>query len=186
VEETTSTKDGVKETGEGVSPDCCNALHCLAFGDPHFITFDGVKVQGFTNSHGWEGRAQTYWLVKSDEMQIQGRAYGRRGTSIGFGITGDWLHGHTLMLERSGGAVTVTWDGTNIFGEGIDDFEELGLVSAKRGTQLITAEHLKDMGEEHSKWMRVVSSRAQRTSSLCPGTSRSSWMRLLVGMGWGS
>jgi len=68
---------------------------CTAWGDPHFVTFDGARPSFYG-----EGE---FWIVKSDKIKIQGRY---RGTEFTHGLSatnkvvvgGDFLHGHTIAV----------------------------------------------------------------------------------------
>merc|ERR1711904_693204 len=68
---------------------------CACFGDPHFMTFDGVAY-----TERW---ARTFWLVKSSSVQIQGLSITPDlgdGWFIGFAAAGDWMLGHTLVVAK--------------------------------------------------------------------------------------
>lgn len=80
---------------------------CIVWGDPHIRTFDGKRVDFYTQGE--------YWIVKSTTVLIQGQYKPTHATSglsvlkqIAFG--GPFLKGHKLII----GTTTASWDGQAI------------------------------------------------------------------------
>jgi len=73
---------------------------CLAFGDPHFVTFDGGKetlipVERFPVLKGCP-----FWFVHSRSVLLQGLATRNKGFLVGFAAGGSWMSGHTLVVAK--------------------------------------------------------------------------------------
>jgi len=88
---------------------------CLIFGDPHAMTFDGVRADYYTPGE--------YWIVKSDTVWVQGKYQPTRMTNglavtKQVGIGGPFLGGHKLVIAVD----QITWDGTVVQ----QGFENLG------------------------------------------------------------
>jgi len=52
-----------------------------------------------------------HWLVRSDEIKIQAQYGGRWTWTYTIAVSGSFLQGHTLVINRDG---TVTWDGARV------------------------------------------------------------------------
>merc|ERR1719409_1577192 len=69
--------------------------HCVMFGDPHLVTFDG-KGTHFTGP-------RHIWLVKptaaSNEVEIQGRSLGRAGNSAGIAVSGSFVNAPFAIVQ---------------------------------------------------------------------------------------
>jgi len=82
---------------------------CIVWGDPHIKTFDQKRVDFYTQGQ--------YWIVKSQQVQIQGLYKPTHATSglsvlkeIAFG--GPFMQNHKLII----GTNTASWDGQPIIG----------------------------------------------------------------------
>jgi len=85
---------------------------CVFWGDPHIITFDGARPSFYGNGE--------FWVVKSDEVHIQGRYLGTSWTH-GLAATnklivgGPFLNGHKIAIGTvDSGEMTV--DGQPVLG----------------------------------------------------------------------
>jgi len=90
---------------------------CLIFGDPHALTFDGVRADYYTPGE--------YWIVKSKTIWIQGKYQPTRMTNglavtKEVGISGPLLKNHKLVI----GVDFITWDGVSIQ----QGFDQLGFM----------------------------------------------------------
>merc|ERR1719223_1689093 len=86
---------------------------CLFWGDPHLVSFDGARPSFYGNGE--------YWIVKNDQVHIQGRYM---GTAYTYGLAatqkvavgGPFLQDHVIEVEptehRYGGHILV--DGTPV------------------------------------------------------------------------
>merc|ERR1719450_605241 len=80
---------------------------CSIFGDPHAMTFDGMRADYYTSGE--------FWIVKSDNVKIQG-AYSPTHATNGLAVTkkiavgGAFMQGHTLIV----GEEHATYDGQPI------------------------------------------------------------------------
>lgn len=118
---------------------------CAAFGDPHFTTFDGA--------HTIVLRDMTMWLVKSEDVWIQGLSKTATGNFMGFAVGGPFMLGHTLVLYNNSltsgsgsyGKMTVLFDGEPILedwdAEGRAEFQEPFTLWAARRTEWSTSLH---------------------------------------------
>lgn len=86
---------------------------CLFWGDPHLVSFDGARPSFYG--------AGEFWIVKNDQIHIQGRYMGTKYTyglaaTQKVAIGGPFLHGHTIEVEpiehAYGGHILV--DGTPV------------------------------------------------------------------------
>lgn len=101
---------------------------CAAFGDPHFITFDGAQ----TTSVG----DMVQWLVKTDSIHIQDLARGSEGALLGFAASGPFLSDHRLVVSKDQlhGPLKVSWDGVEILTQSVDEFHIEDTIRAYRRT----------------------------------------------------
>mmetsp|Transcript_48693 Transcript_48693/g.115717 ORF Transcript_48693/g.115717 Transcript_48693/m.115717 type:complete len:587 (+) Transcript_48693:57-1817(+) len=98
---------------------CCGST-CTIYGDPHVTVFDGNKVSLLKVRHGgvWAGddefRIGDYWVVKSQEISIQGRyakvhypnaKFGNHTFLTGLAVSGPFLAGNTLLIGPQDGIV---------------------------------------------------------------------------------
>jgi len=103
---------------------------CTVWGDPHVITFDGLRADYYSPGE--------YWIVKSSDVHIQGRYLPTRVTS-GLAVTkivaigGPLLKGHKLFV----GPRTAFWDSTPVLQTFPGNFSVNGLLQM----------HLDDVGE---------------------------------------
>merc|ERR1712187_178613 len=104
-------------------------ISCVAWGDPHFVTFDLFQIFG----DGWNSQkkrvynvggdwalennvmpevksAGVHWMVKSSRVEVQGR-FRNRGWITGLAVGGGLLDNHRLVLDKFDGHVQVSWDG---------------------------------------------------------------------------
>ena len=109
----------------------CKSGDCVIWGDPHVLTFDAQ--QEFVNQHP-DPRAflrmrstgkndvvnvmeeGQFWLVKSDDVHIQGR-YNKRpnaNTTVlgGLAVGGPFLKGNTFIVRPLVGKIT--WNGDEV------------------------------------------------------------------------
>lgn len=93
---------------------------CAAFGDPHFITFDG----GHTVFVG----AKVFWLVKSQSVWVQGWAKGSEGKLLGIAVGGAFMQGHKLVLLKGKSTLEARFDGEVVLRQPGDEFRAPGLV----------------------------------------------------------
>jgi len=99
---------------------------CAAFGDPHFITFDGAHTTFVGN---W-----VLWLVKSESVWIQIISKESTGKLMGIAFGGPFMQGHTLALhkEEDEGPILTAFDGQRILNGSVDEFHLPGVLDAWR------------------------------------------------------
>eukprot|EP00931_Biecheleriopsis_adriatica_P040531 TRINITY_DN2322_c0_g1_i1.p1 TRINITY_DN2322_c0_g1~~TRINITY_DN2322_c0_g1_i1.p1 ORF type:complete len:588 (+),score=125.02 TRINITY_DN2322_c0_g1_i1:81-1844(+) len=100
---------------------------CAAFGDPHFITFDGAQTTFVGN--------MIQWLVKSNRIWIQAIAKDSEGKLLGFAVGGPFMKGHNLTVysSRAGGPLRVSFDRKPILqGKNSRYSDQSGLLEAYR------------------------------------------------------
>mmetsp|Transcript_11685 Transcript_11685/g.27447 ORF Transcript_11685/g.27447 Transcript_11685/m.27447 type:complete len:443 (-) Transcript_11685:127-1455(-) len=98
---------------------------CAVFGDPHFITFDGGHTVQFGEF--------TLWLVRSEEVWIQGWSRGSQGRLGALAVGGDFLSGHTVVLYKDmEDELIVLYDGQPILPLGNSTFTAAGIVEGIR------------------------------------------------------
>jgi len=98
---------------------------CAAFGDPHFITFDG----GHTVFVG----ARVFWLVKTDRVWIQGLSKDSEGKLMGIAVGGPFMGGHRLILRKvSNASISAEFDGESVMREPVDEFHVAHVVEGVR------------------------------------------------------
>jgi hypothetical protein len=97
---------------------------CKLWGDPHILTFDHMRADYYSPGE--------FWIVKSDNVWIQGRYLPTKVTS-GLGVTksiavgGPFLKGHKLIV-----AVRATiWDGQQVLTGFPSDFSVPGLINMR-------------------------------------------------------
>uniref|UniRef100_A0A7S4S9X2 VWFD domain-containing protein n=1 Tax=Alexandrium monilatum TaxID=311494 RepID=A0A7S4S9X2_9DINO len=108
---------------------------CAAFGDPHFITFDG----GHTVFVG----QRTIWLVKTESVWIQALAKGSDGKLLGLAVGGSFLRGHKLFVynDTKNSHLEVKFDGKAILSQQVDKFLEPGIIDAQRDIEWDSTRH---------------------------------------------
>jgi len=94
---------------------------CKLWGDPHILTFDHMRADYYSPGE--------FWIVKSDNVWIQGRYLPTKVTS-GLGVTksiaigGPFLKGHKLIVAVR----SATWDGQQVLTGFPSDFSVPGIV----------------------------------------------------------
>jgi hypothetical protein len=89
---------------------------CKIWGDPHLISFDGMHQDYYTPGE--------FWVVKSDEVQVQGR-YMPLPVTNGLGclteiaVGGTFLQGNVLIVT----ATDTMWNGQSVATEFPSEFE---------------------------------------------------------------
>jgi len=96
-------------------------MTCLAWGDPHFETFDGQKMNYFGTGE--------YYLVQSRVLMVQGRytidkRWPKASVMTGFAVGGAVMRGHRLVFENNDGVATVLYDGKPILEEFPSSFND--------------------------------------------------------------
>jgi hypothetical protein len=84
---------------------------CIAYGDPHLMTFDRFPNDGSL----FASNAGDWWVVKSDRIEIKGNYQDCEGLKAWLEkltIGGSFIGGHTLQFDEPNSAVT--WDGATI------------------------------------------------------------------------
>lgn len=99
---------------------------CAAFGDPHFITFDGAQTT-------FVGQ-MVLWIVKSQNIWLQALSRGSEGRFMGFAAGGPFLNGHKLVVLNvsDGGPLRVFWDDVPVLQQNVSEFHVDGLIDAYR------------------------------------------------------
>jgi len=116
---------------------CCNhacttstttfaPMLCAAFGDPHFITFDGAQTTFVGDS--------ILWLVKSDRIWIKALSIGSEGKLLGLAVGGPFMQGHKLIVYGASDStkLQVFFDGQQILQQEKSDYRNSGFVEAYR------------------------------------------------------
>lgn len=127
---------------------------CVVWGDPHILTFDAnhilrmqypmhqsfLKMRHFHHlRHIWKTeevealQTGTFWLVRSENVHIQGRygkfGYGREKTGLdGVAVGGPFLKGNTFVIEPLNG--NVTWNNQVVLSKRGSDFSYPPLIQA--------------------------------------------------------
>jgi len=97
---------------------------CKMWGDPHILTFDHMRADYYSPGE--------FWIVKSDNVWIQGRYLPTKVTS-GLGVTksiavgGPFLKGHKLIVTVR----STTWDGKQVLTGFPSVFSVPGLVNMR-------------------------------------------------------
>lgn len=83
---------------------------CTFWGDPHIVTFDGAKPSFYGNGE--------FWIVKSDQVHIQGRYLGTPWThglaaTNKLVVSGPFLKGHTIVVSTMDSGI-MTVDGVAV------------------------------------------------------------------------
>mmetsp|Transcript_68922 Transcript_68922/g.183618 ORF Transcript_68922/g.183618 Transcript_68922/m.183618 type:complete len:748 (+) Transcript_68922:211-2454(+) len=102
-------------------------MTCLAWGDPHFETFDGQKM----NYYG----PGEYYLVQSPVVMVQGKyeinpKWPKAAVMTSFAVGGAVMRGHRLVVENNKGVAKVLYDGEPILQEFPSSFNN-DLISAR-------------------------------------------------------
>lgn len=106
-----------------------------------------------------------FWIVKSEDAWIQGRAEGIPGFTKGFAVGGNFMNGHKLTflnqgLSTSGEAIpAIEFDGQPILTSFPSSFEEIGTLSAHHDMDLQMSP--KDQGQLSG----MVSNRLKNTKT---------------------
>lgn len=116
---------------------CCNRpcttstttfapMLCAAFGDPHFITFDGAQTTFVGDS--------ILWLVRSDRIWIQALSIGSEGKLLGLAVGGPFMRGHKLIVYGTSDSaeLQVFFDGQRILQQEKSDYQNSELLEAYR------------------------------------------------------
>jgi len=100
---------------------------CAAFGDPHFITFDG----GHTVLFG----ERTLWLVRSEEVWVQAWSRASQGRLVALAIGGPFIQGHTVILYKTTPSFfEVLYDGKSILSKANSTFQVPGVLDGFKST----------------------------------------------------
>lgn len=98
---------------------------CAAFGDPHFVTFDGAHTV-FTAQ-------MPIWLVRSERVLIQSLSKNSAGSIHAVAIGGDFLQGSRLVIMKdTPWSLQAFYDGQRVLAETEDEFHVEGLFDAYR------------------------------------------------------
>lgn len=98
---------------------------CAAFGDPHFVTFDGAQTVFLGH--------QLLWLVRSEEVRMQALSKDSDGKLTAFAVGGPFMQNHTLTVRKTTAfTLEASFDGAAILSEAVSEFHEAGVVDAYR------------------------------------------------------
>jgi len=142
---------------------------CFAFGDPHFVTFDGPESMFL--------RTLNFWLVHSANVHIQGMSIGKYGMQRGIAIGGPFMKDHKLIaflegkadvmaLQESVHPIKVAWDGKEILTQDGDVVKEQDICELHRHppqTMLLEDEQIDKLDGNHKWWHKNFKSRWQST-----------------------
>jgi len=96
---------------------------CAAFGDPHFVTFDGAHTVFMGH--------QAIWLVRSTDVWVQAMSTDVSGRLEALAIGGPFIGYHTLLVRKiSPWEIEVSLDGEAMFEAGSGEFYLEGVVYA--------------------------------------------------------
>jgi len=119
---------------------------CYFHGDPHFVTFDGAKLD--------MPKPESFWIVHSSTVQIQGMANGR-GLTYGVAVVYD---DHSAVIWSTHGSKDYKsfCDGKPCLQENDQTFHIPGVMSVKRGTHsregkrlMFTDAELNELAADH-------------------------------------
>lgn len=144
--------------------DCTTCGLCFAFGDPHFIGFDGAEAM-FRET-------MNFWLVHSDKVHIQGMSISKYGMQRGIAIGGPFLKGHNLVAFLEGKAdvsalgnafpIKVAWDGKEVLTKDGDVVKQQGICELHRyppQTMLLDDEETDKLDGNHQWWHKDFKNR---------------------------
>eukprot|EP00930_Biecheleria_cincta_P098791 TRINITY_DN9043_c0_g1_i1.p1 TRINITY_DN9043_c0_g1~~TRINITY_DN9043_c0_g1_i1.p1 ORF type:complete len:536 (-),score=99.77 TRINITY_DN9043_c0_g1_i1:463-2034(-) len=99
---------------------------CAAFGDPHFITFDGAQTTFVGDS--------ILWLVRSKRVWIQALSVGSEGRLLGLAVGGPFLRGHKLLAYSTSSSteMQVFFDDQQILQQEHSDYRDAQFLEAYR------------------------------------------------------
>lgn len=98
---------------------------CAAFGDPHFVTFDGAHTVFMGH--------MAIWLVRSHEIWMQAASKEEDGKFQGLAIGGPFMRGHRLIVKKtSPTTLQASFDGEDILVQATDEFHVKDIVDGFR------------------------------------------------------
>jgi hypothetical protein len=128
----TTTAEPAETSGENVGT-------CTVFGDPHVIGFDKVSIEpviSLLDASSSDGLGD-FWLVKSSQVQIQGRFNRVEGGRLflrGLAVSGSFLQGNTLLISGHIAGGKVFWNSEEILTSAPSTYSN-GLFSASFGSK---------------------------------------------------
>lgn len=141
-------------------PGCKCQQYCYIWGDPNFVTFDGMKFRFTGKVDKVTGRG-TFWAVSSTRVKIQGLHTDEGAWMQGVAVGGPFLGNHKLVAyrdprDRKDGIIRIVCDGMDATGSCFNGMAEVNIDTGRN--------HLPDRETLHKVFKGSFASGPTRTA----------------------